>query len=223
MHTMKSFEYAEAEVGNKGNQAVHNVIALALQDCKVQGLHICFLFCNLNKEAVHKLAVAVEKNTKIGEFTCMQNKCNFSNGIYNSNSDDVIKQAITSSSAPITKWNNQELSVDIVQARKRKLLAAAVANPPSKEEMIAIRIALAAEQHVYQKEQNKSEQVGNEVTAAKQTVARLDAELKLAKQNLAKLELKHSQIKVVMDLAKLNAKKHQEYIAYVEEITRSKL
>ncbi|KAH9255304.1 hypothetical protein BASA81_006756 [Batrachochytrium salamandrivorans] len=72
-----SRECAKQQVGEKGNQAVRDHIARALENCRVKNVHIEFRYCNLDQASVQLLANAVEKNTCIGGFACEQNPFNY--------------------------------------------------------------------------------------------------------------------------------------------------
>ncbi|KAH9255555.1 hypothetical protein BASA81_006385 [Batrachochytrium salamandrivorans] len=130
-------EYVKQQIGEKGNQAVRDHIARALENCQVKGIHIRFFLCNLDQASVQLLANAVEKNTCIGGFACEQNPFNFPDGEnYDPSTDEPVKRAIIASKAPITIWNRKKLPQNMVEARRQRA-AAWVAVP-------AVRVAAPA-------------------------------------------------------------------------------
>ncbi|KAH9254039.1 hypothetical protein BASA81_007914 [Batrachochytrium salamandrivorans] len=120
-----SREYAKQVVGEKGNRAVRDHIARALENCRVNDICIEFQYSNLDQASVQLLANAVEKNTCIGGFTCMDNPFNFPDGEnYDPSTNEPVKRAIIASKAPITMWNDQPLPQDMVEARRQRAAAA---------------------------------------------------------------------------------------------------
>ncbi|KAH9255285.1 hypothetical protein BASA81_006725 [Batrachochytrium salamandrivorans] len=123
-------EYAERQIGGKGNQVVRDYLAPALENCRVKGICIEFRYCNLDQASVQLLANAVKKNTCIGGFACEENPFNFPDGRnYDPRTDEPVKRAIIASKAPIIKWNGWPLPPDMVEARSQRVAVATVAVP----------------------------------------------------------------------------------------------
>ncbi|KAH9251400.1 hypothetical protein BASA81_010812 [Batrachochytrium salamandrivorans] len=216
--------YAEQEVGEKGNQAVRDHIARALENCRVKNVHITFRYCNLDRASVQLLANAVEKNTCIGGFACEQNPFNFPDGEnYDPSTDEPVKRAIIASKAPITMWNWKELPQDMVEARRQRVAAATVAVPPppasSLDALPTLQdFALAQEEHAKEEQvltecQAKLEADTKELEETRALLVQLQA-------RSATLERGIAQTAARVQAAKANIAKHVHVLDTVEAIRK---
>lgn len=111
---------AEEIIGNKGNLAIRNKLAQAINNCIVPNLHVKFIFCNLDETSILLLSDGLSKNSYLGGFSCMQNSCNFDkNNKYVPKLDLKVRDSIICCpSIYLSIWNNEELSNDIIAAKK---------------------------------------------------------------------------------------------------------
>lgn len=135
---MHSREVVAEVIDVKGNQAVRDHIAPALERCKIP--HIFFSGCDLSIESAQLLANAVEKNTEMSAFTCEGNR------IDNAKTDEIMKQAIINTKAPIIMWNWNLLPRDVMEAIKLRAATSSnvtVDNVPSAKKLASVNEALS--------------------------------------------------------------------------------
>lgn len=169
-------------------------LAFALQNCQIVNVHIWFSLCNLSDDSVQLLANALQRNTTLGAFTCTENPLNFSNGRnYDSKTEEILRQAIINTKAPIKQWNCKPLPRDVIEARNLLVAAATLNSIPSAEKLIAIdrtvsetRVKLT---HM-QAKLNADMKERYELTAR---IELHDRELTQMKHNLHKLDLQIAQ------------------------------
>ncbi|KAH9258297.1 hypothetical protein BASA81_003346 [Batrachochytrium salamandrivorans] len=223
-----SREGAKQRVGEKGNQAVRDHIARALENCRVKNVHIEFYFCNLDRASVQLLANAVEKNTCIGGFACTENPFNYPDGKnYDPRTDEPVKRAIIASKAPIAMWNRKELPQDMVETRRQRAAAATVAVPPSAPSLDTLltlqNIALAQEEHTKGEQvltecQAKLQVDTNELNATKALIIQHEGELKRLKARSATLERGIARTAARVQATKADMAKHAKVLDTVEAV-----
>ncbi|KAH9253590.1 hypothetical protein BASA81_008426 [Batrachochytrium salamandrivorans] len=220
-----SREHAAFVIGELGNQAVKDHIARALEHCQIKGLNICFDYCNLSAESVQLLANALEKNTCVGEFACMENPFNYPNGWeYAPQTDEPVKQAIIRTNAPISRWNYAELSSEILEAKRTKLpvittLPLLDAIPDSKQVFAARRGMVVAEQ-VFEQKRARFETTVGEREKLQQVLKQVVEEVNRLKQKQAELDQQLELEKAQMETARVDLDRHQQVIEVVDEVKR---
>lgn len=212
-------------IGELGNQAVKEHIAQALERCQIKRLNICFDYCNLSADSVQLLANALERNTCVGEFACMENPFNYPNGWeYAPQTDEPVKQAIIRTSAPISKWNYVELPSEIVEAKRARPISTTTTTTlgdiPDSKQVFAARRGMVVAEQVFAQKRARFETTVGEREKLQQVLKQVVEEVDRLQQKRAELDQQLALEQAQMETARGDLSRHQQVLEVVDEVKR---